>query len=69
MSPSDLSKRLLALDWSGVGLEHQLAVSAAALALEGADGVLELPAFLPPRGNVLRFPGPHETVTHQGGET
>jgi hypothetical protein len=50
VSPSDLSKRLAALDWSGVGLEHQLAISAAALALEGADGVLELPAFLPPRG-------------------
>jgi hypothetical protein len=29
VTPTDLAARLAALDWSGVGLEHQLAVSAA----------------------------------------
>ncbi|KRQ11900.1 hypothetical protein AOQ73_05695 [Bradyrhizobium pachyrhizi] len=29
MNPADLANRLAALDWSGVSLEHQLAVSAA----------------------------------------
>jgi hypothetical protein len=41
MTPADLSRRLLALDWSGVGLEHQLAVSAAVASLsQGAASLV-----------------------------
>jgi hypothetical protein len=41
MTPTDLAARLLALDWSGVGLEHQIAVSAAVASLsQGAASLV-----------------------------
>ncbi len=68
MSPADLAQRIAALDWSGVSLQHQLAVTAAVETLRKT-----LPTAPPEPCNVVVLPVRQRTcwttICHLDGRT
>ncbi len=58
MTPADVAQRIAALDWSGVPVEHQLAVSAALETLKGLEPMQPDPivTFAPEVSNVITLP-------------